>query len=54
MPIAPLLLIPLLAAPGDPFQDWHASLADAQEAAAESGRPVLLFQLFGRLDEELC
>ncbi len=34
--------------------DWHASLAEARSAAAESGRPVLLFLLLGDLDREFC
>ena len=34
--------------------DWHADLTAARSAARESGRPVLLFQLLGRLDEEFC
>ncbi|MEM1447697.1 MAG: hypothetical protein AAF957_17055 [Planctomycetota bacterium] len=59
MPITPLLLVPLLAAPQSSFADhpvaeWHTCFADARAAAAESGRPILLFQLFGRLDEERC
>ena len=29
---------------------WHADLASAREAARRSGKPVLLFQLMGRLD----
>ena len=33
---------------------WHADLAAALDAASASGRPVLLFQLLGRLDEALC
>ena len=33
---------------------WHADFAAAKRAAAKSGRPVLLFQLLGRLDEEFC
>lgn len=33
---------------------WHASPAAARAAAARSGKPVLLFQLLGRLDEEFC
>ncbi|MEM7308328.1 MAG: hypothetical protein AAF682_16735 [Planctomycetota bacterium] len=38
--------------PGDVA--WHGSYEEALAAAAESGRPVLLFQLFGRLDEAFC
>ena len=45
-------------APDAPFStgevDWHPSFDEACEAAMESGKPVLLFQLLGRLDEEFC
>lgn len=34
--------------------DWHDSFDAACAAARDSGKPVLLFQLFGRLDEEHC
>jgi hypothetical protein len=30
---------------------WHKSFADARAAAKESGKPVLLFQMMGRLDQ---
>ena len=33
---------------------WHASFEEACDAASESGRPVLLFQLMGRLDDRFC
>lgn len=33
---------------------WHADFAAARAAACTSGRPVLLFHLLGRLDEEFC
>ena len=33
---------------------WHESLDAAKEAASQSGKPILLFQLLGRLDEEFC
>ena len=33
---------------------WHPNLETAREASVESGRPVLLFQLLGRLDQEFC
>lgn len=33
---------------------WHADFAAACAAAESSGKPVLLFQLLGRLDDELC
>jgi hypothetical protein len=33
---------------------WHASFAAAQAEARRDGKPILLLQLFGRLDEEFC
>jgi hypothetical protein len=33
---------------------WHASFDQAVEAASKSGKPVLLFQLLGKLTEEWC
>jgi hypothetical protein len=33
---------------------WHPSLEAAELAAATSGRPILLFQLLGKLDDEFC
>jgi hypothetical protein len=33
---------------------WHDSFAAACEAARRSGRPVLLFQMMGKLDEQFC
>jgi len=39
-------------APG--LVSWHANRQAASAASARSGRPVLVFQLLGRLDEELC
>ena len=33
---------------------WHGSREAALAAARESGRPVMLFQMLGRLDEEFC
>jgi hypothetical protein len=33
---------------------WHPSLEAARAAAAESGKPVLLFQMMGRLDHQFC
>ncbi len=33
---------------------WHADYEAAVARAAESGKPVLLFQLLGRLNEEFC
>jgi hypothetical protein len=33
---------------------WHADFAAACAAAESSHKPVLLFQLLGKLDEEFC
>jgi hypothetical protein len=33
---------------------WHASFADARDAAAKSGKPVLLFHMMGQLDKQFC
>ena len=33
---------------------WHASFDKAVAAAKKSGKPVLLFQLLGNLNEEFC
>jgi hypothetical protein len=33
---------------------WHASAEAAGKAAAKSGKPVLLFNLMGRLDHTFC
>jgi hypothetical protein len=33
---------------------WHADLEAACKAAARSGKPVLLFQMMGNLDEQFC
>lgn len=38
--------------PGDVA--WHPSFAAAREASECSGKPVLLFQLLGRLDDQFC
>jgi hypothetical protein len=34
--------------------NWHTSLADACAAARKSGKPVLLFQMMGKLDDKFC
>src|SRR5947209_3819920 len=34
--------------------NWHGSFADACEASRKSGKPVLLFQLLGKLDQQFC
>lgn len=33
---------------------WHASPEAARVAARASGKPVLVFQLLGKLDDALC
>lgn len=33
---------------------WHDSFAQAQAASKQSGKPVLLFQMMGRLDRQFC
>lgn len=33
---------------------WHADFATACAASRESGKPVFLFQMLGRLDERFC
>jgi hypothetical protein len=33
---------------------WHANFAAACTAAQNSGKPVLLFQMMGKLDEQFC
>jgi hypothetical protein len=33
---------------------WHPDFATACRAAAQSGKPVLLFQMMGRLDQKFC
>jgi hypothetical protein len=33
---------------------WHPSFAAACEAAKKSGKPVLLFQMMGKLDDQFC
>ena len=33
---------------------WHADYAAACGAAGRSGKPVLLFQMMGRLDQQFC
>jgi hypothetical protein len=33
---------------------WHQSFADAQAAAAQSGKPILLFHMMGQLDRQFC
>lgn len=33
---------------------WHDAVANARHAAGITGKPVLVFQLLGRLDQEFC
>lgn len=33
---------------------WHKTFADARAAAKTSGKPVLLFQMMGKLDDRFC
>src|SRR5690348_3805366 len=33
---------------------WHKTFADACQAAKQSRKPVLLFQMMGKLDERFC
>src|SRR5215510_9872124 len=33
---------------------WHSSFAEACEASRKSRKPVLLFQMLGRLDQRFC
>jgi hypothetical protein len=33
---------------------WHATFADARAASAKSGKPILLFQMLGKLDDQFC
>jgi hypothetical protein len=33
---------------------WHPTLPVACEAAKKSGKPVLLFQMMGKLDDQFC
>jgi hypothetical protein len=33
---------------------WHPSFAAACAAAKKSGKPVLLFQMMGKLDDQFC
>ena len=43
---------PIAAVPGK--VDWLADFDAACRASRDSGKPVLLFQLMGRLDEVFC
>ncbi len=34
--------------------EWRPDFAEACRASAKSGKPVLLFQMMGKLDDEFC
>ncbi len=55
--------VPAATPPGDTFVNpkvqpgkvrWHKDLDTACAAAKKSGKPVLLFQMMGRLDDRFC
>ena len=54
--VAALVLgLAYLARPLDRMKvEWLTSLDAAKAKAAETGKPILHFQLLGRLDEEYC
>ena len=33
---------------------WHSNFSAACDASKQSGKPVLLFQLLGKLDDQFC
>ncbi|HJZ58198.1 MAG TPA: hypothetical protein VKE74_24865 [Gemmataceae bacterium] len=33
---------------------WHKTFEEAKAASEKSGKPVLLFQMMGRLDQQFC
>jgi hypothetical protein len=33
---------------------WHATFEEACQASAKSGKPVMLFQMMGKLDDQFC
>ena len=33
---------------------WHATFDEACQASAKSGKPVMLFQMMGKLDDQFC
>lgn len=59
-PVAPVAPVALGASVVRPGQDvvvpvaWHASYDEALNASRVSGKPVMLFQLLGKLDDALC
>ena len=59
LPLALFLAAPLLQAPDGPTPapepvSWETSMEAAVARAEAEGKPILVLQLFGRLDEELC
>jgi hypothetical protein len=57
LPTKKLIAAAPAAAPANPAVKpgdvtWHPSFAAARAAAQKSGKPVLLFQMLGRLDQE--
>jgi hypothetical protein len=34
--------------------NWHPSFAAARRAAEKSGKPVFLFEMMGKLDDQFC
>jgi hypothetical protein len=53
-PLKEAMLTPATPPPGPAGIRWHPSFDAALAAAGRSGRPVLLFQLLGGLDDEFC
>ncbi len=52
-PAGPAATTPAVNPPVAPGKvKWHKSFADACAAAQQSGKPVFLFQMLGRLDQE--
>lgn len=36
------------------FVAWHSNFSEACETSKRSGKPVLLFEMLGKLDDEFC
>jgi hypothetical protein len=54
-PVAQLAPVPDPDATTEPGKvHWHATFDAARDAAKKSGKPVLLFQMMGRLDHTFC
>jgi hypothetical protein len=34
--------------------NWHVSFEKARQAAQKSGKPILLFHMMGKLDDQFC